>query len=87
MSWVNKQKLPAPDAIKYNSQQCLILDDFWQALHSMFNKAQHYIIESDILNKLNIFSSAPWTWFLKEEFTSALSKCSNSSALSPEKVS
>jgi len=53
----------------------------------MFNKAQHYIIESDILNKLNIFSSAPWTWFLKEEFTSALSKCSNSSALSPEKVS
>ena len=39
MSWVNKWKLPASEAIKYNSQQCLILDDIWQALHSTFNKA------------------------------------------------
>ena len=27
MSWVNKWKLPAPKAIKYNSQPCLGLDD------------------------------------------------------------
>jgi len=29
MSWVNKQKLPAPEAIKYNGQLCLELDDLW----------------------------------------------------------
>ena len=86
MSWVNKWKLPAPEAIKYNSQQYFILDNLWQALHSMLNKAQHCIIENDVLNKLNTFPSAPWTWFSKEEFTSALSKCNNSSAPGPDKV-
>ena len=52
----------------------------------MLNKAQHCIIENDVLNKLNTFPSAPWTWFSKEEFTSALSKCNNSSAPGPDKV-
>jgi len=27
MSWVNKWKLPAPEAIKYNGQQYFILDN------------------------------------------------------------
>jgi len=28
MNWINKQKLSAPEAIKFNSQPCLELDDF-----------------------------------------------------------
>ena len=41
MNWVNKHKLPAIEAIKYNSQQCLKLGNLWNALHSTFNIALH----------------------------------------------
>ena len=39
MNWINKQKLFTPEAIKFNGQPCLELNDFWQALHSTFNTA------------------------------------------------
>jgi len=39
MSWVNKWKLLAPEAITYNGQQYFILDNLWQALHFTLNKA------------------------------------------------
>jgi len=29
MNWVNKQKLPAIEAIKYNDQPCLTIEDLW----------------------------------------------------------
>ena len=39
MNWVNKHKLPAIEAIKYNGQQCLKLGDLWNALNFIFNMA------------------------------------------------
>ena len=33
MSWVNKCKLPAIEAIKYENQPCLIIDSLWNALY------------------------------------------------------
>ena len=41
MNWINKQKLLAIEAIKYNNKLCLKINDLWQALHSIFNKAQN----------------------------------------------
>jgi len=41
MSWVNKCKLPAIEAIKYENQLCLTINSLWNALHSTFNTALH----------------------------------------------
>ena len=41
ISWVNKCKLFAIEAIKYNNQLCLTLDSLWNALHSIFNTTLH----------------------------------------------
>jgi len=32
MSWVKKCKLPAIEAIQYNGQSCIKLNDLWQVL-------------------------------------------------------
>jgi len=39
MNWVNKHKLPAIEAIKYNDCSCLEIKELWQALYSTFNIA------------------------------------------------
>jgi len=39
MNWVNKYKLLAVKAIKFNNQLYLEIDDLWNVLHSTFNKA------------------------------------------------
>ena len=41
MSWVNKHKLPAIKAIKYDNQPCLTLNSLWNALYSTFNTMLH----------------------------------------------
>ena len=87
MNSVNKQKLPAPEAIKFNSQLCLELDNLWQALHFTFNTAQHRHVESDVLNELGSYSFLPWAQFVEEEFASFLLKCSNISTPGPNKLS
>jgi len=79
-------KLHAPEAIKFNGQPWLELDDLWQALHSMFNTAQHRHIESDVLNELGSYLSLPWAQFAEEEFTSSLLKYSNISTPGPNKL-
>ena len=86
MSWVNKYKLPAIETIKYNGQPCLDLEDLWQALHSSFNTAQFCHIDESILNELRSYSSSSWTSFSKEEFTSTIVKCNNSSVPEPNKL-
>ena len=87
MNWVNKWKLPALEAIKFNGWPYLKLNNFWQALHSTFNTAQHYIIDCDVLDELGLFSFLSWTRFTEEEFVSFLIKCNNYSTLGPDKLS
>ena len=41
MNWVNKCRLSAIKAIKYDNQPCLTLDSLWNVLHSSFNMALH----------------------------------------------
>jgi len=87
MNWVNKYKLPAIKAIKYNDQPCLEINNLWQALHSLFNTALYHRIEDSILNKINLILSSSWAPFSKDEFKNAIAKCNNSSTLGLDKLS
>lgn len=86
MKWVNKQKLLAIEAIKYNSQPCLNINDLWQALHLLFNTVLHRSIDISILNEIDSISPLPWNLFSKEEFKIAISSCNNSFFLGPDKL-
>ena len=52
MNWVNKHKLPAMEAIKYDYQPCLSLDSLWNVLHSSFNTALHRQVNTNILDEI-----------------------------------
>ena len=54
MNWVNKHKLPAMKAIKYDNQLCLTLDSLWNALHFSFNTALYWQVDSKILDEIRI---------------------------------
>jgi len=68
MNWINKCKLPTIEAIKYNSQPCLIPDSLWGALHTTFNTALHHQVNTNILNKIGFKTTFTWEPFLIEEF-------------------
>jgi len=87
MNWVNKCKLPAIEAIKYNDQQCLDIDDLWNALHSTFNMALHHQVDVEILDKIVDKLTSPWLLFSREEFRITIANCSNASAPGPDKLS
>ena len=87
MNWVNKQKLPAIKAIRYNNQPCLKINNLWHALHSSFNMAQHCHIDENVLDVITSFLSSTWVPFSEEEFTSAIAKCNNLSTSGPDKLS
>jgi len=81
MNWVKKQKLPAVKAIKYNNCSCLDINDLWYAFHLTFNMAQDHQVNTDFLDEIPDKCSTSWLPFLREEFTSSIAKCNNSSAL------
>jgi len=56
-------------------------------LHSLFNTAQHRIINERVFNKISPFPASQWNGFSEEEFTIAIAKCNNSSAPRPNKLS
>ena len=49
MNWVNKHKLPAIEAIKYNDHQCLNINDLWNMLYSTFNTALHHQVDINVV--------------------------------------
>jgi len=77
MNWVNKRKLPAIEAIKYDNQPCLSLDSLWDALHFSFNTTLHCQVDINILDKIGSKQVSAWALFLKEEFKIALGSCNN----------
>ena len=87
MNWVNKRKLSAIEATKYNGQQCLRLGDLWNALHSIFNIALHRQVDVNILDKIADKPTSPWLAFSKKEFRQAIINCNNSFAPRPDKLS
>jgi len=87
MKWINKWKLPAIEAIKYNGQLCLNINDLWQALHLSFNTALHCSVNISILNEIDSISPLLWNPFSKEKFKITISSCNNSSSLDLDKLS
>ena len=86
MNWINKYKLPTIKTIKYNNQQCLDINNLWNALHSTFNTALHQQVDINILDEITNKSIFPWPTFSKEEFRFVLSSCNNSSVPGPDKL-
>ena len=80
MNCINKYKLPATKAIKYDSQPCLAPNSLWRALHATFNTVLHYQVNVNILNEIGSKKTFLWKLFSKEEFRQAINKCNNSSA-------
>ena len=86
MNWINKHKLSTIKTIKYNDQQCLDINNLWNALHSTFNTALHQQVDINILDEITNKPISLWPAFSKEEFRFALSSCNNFSALGPDKL-
>ncbi len=86
MNWVNKCKLTATKAIKYENNLCITTKRLWEALHTTFNLALHHQINKEVLSKIESKPISTWVPFSKEEFQQALIKCNNSSALGPDKL-
>jgi len=87
MNWINRRKLLATKAIKYNGSPCLFSESLWDILHNIFNTALHHQIDLDILNEIDHKSTLQWFPFSKEEFKQVISKCNNLSVLGPDKLS
>jgi len=86
MNWVNKRKLPATEAIKYDGNLCITTDSLWEALYTIFNSALHQPIDEEVLNEIEPKPTTIWPPFSKEEFRQALTKCNNSLAPGPDKL-
>jgi len=87
MNWINRRKLPATKAIKHNSSPCLSPESLWNTLYNTFNTALHRQVDLDILNEIDHKLTSQWFPFSKEEFKQVISKCNNSSAPGPDKLS
>ena len=77
INWIKKRKLLAIEAIKYNSNLCLKIEDLWQALHKTFNLAQYWQVDMTIIDKILDKPHSEWPSFSKQEFLSVILKCSN----------
>ena len=86
MNWINRYKLPAIKAIKYNGHSCLSLDSLWKALYTSFNTTLNCQVDTNILSKIKHKATSIWSPFSKEEFKQAIIKCNNSSSLGPDKL-
>ena len=87
MGWINKYKLLAIEAIKYNNQPCLTLDSLWNTLHSTFNTALNYYIDIRILDEVKYKPKMFWNLFSKEEFKCTIDNCNSSSISGLDKLS
>ena len=86
MSWVNKHKLSAIKAIKYNNQLCLTLNSLWNALYSTFNTILNRHINIRVLDEVENKPKLFWNPFSKEEFKCAINNCNSSSTPGLDKL-
>ena len=86
MNWINRCKLLATEAIKFNGQPCIIPDSLWGALHNIFNHTINCQVDVDILNEIKSKTTSLWEPFSIHEFRSAISKYNNLSAPGPDKI-
>ena len=86
MNWIKKRKLPAIEAINYDGHPCLTPNSLWNVLHNTFNNALNRQVDLNILNEVEHKPSQRWSLFSKEEFKSAISKCSDALVPGPDKL-
>ena len=86
MNWINRHKLPANEAIKFNRQLCITPDSLQGALHDTFNHAIDHQVNVDVLNEIESKTIPLWELFSIHEFRNAISKCNNLSAPGPDKI-
>ena len=87
MNWVKNRKLPVVEVIKHNGCPCFTPENLWNSLHSFFNTALHRQVNFNILDEIDYKPTQKWNPFSKFEFKSVISKCNNSSAPGPDKLS
>ena len=61
-------------------------DSLWGTLHNMFNHTINHQVNVNILNEIENKSTSLWKLFSKLEFMNTISKCNNSSASGPDKI-
>ena len=83
---VNKRKLLAIKAIKYNSHSYIKIDNLWLALYLSFNIAQDHQINIRVLNEISNKVSMVWVYFSKEKSISSINKCNILSSLGLDKL-
>jgi len=86
MNWINRHKLPAIEAIKYNSHPYFSPDSLWKVLHASFNTALNCQVDTNILDKIKHKVTSIWSSFSKEEFKQVIIKCNNLSSPEPDKL-
>jgi len=86
MNWVKKRKLPVTEVITHNDRPCLTPDCLWNTLHSTFNTALHRRVNLSILDEIAHKPRQTWNYFSRYEFKSAISKCIDTSAPGPDKM-
>ena len=87
MNWINRCKLLATEAIKYNGSLCLSPESLWNTLYNTFNTTLHCQVDLDIFNKIDRKPTSQWFPFSRKEFKQAISKYNNSSAPGSDKLS
>ena len=86
MNWVKKRKLPAIEAIQFNSQPYIKLSDLWSALYRSFNSAQSCQVDIRLLEEIPSKKGLAWAPFFKEELLQAIKKCNNLSSPGLDKL-
>jgi len=63
------------------------LGDLWQALHLLFNSAQDYQVDSQLLEEIPGKETTKWAPFLKKELIGVIENCNNFSTPGLAKLS
>ena len=58
MNWINKQKLPVVEAIKYEGQLYFTPESLWRVFHATFNTAFHHQVDTNVLNEIGSKTTA-----------------------------
>ena len=72
MNWVKKHKLPAIEALQFNRQLYIKLENIWQTLYQIFNSTQNWQINLHLLNEIPIKPLFEWLKCFKVEFNNSI---------------
>lgn len=86
MNWVKKCKLLVVEAIQFNRQPYIELNDLQNMLYSSFNSVLFCEVDLYLLEKVPDREPVNWTSFTREELINIIEKCNNSLASGFDKL-